>query len=98
MVRMADEIADEKRRITDVEGVLMEQFDDRSEVGSLVSSIAPRHICTNLECSKKIRMEPSAPLRVASLHTTNDASGGLYYTDSPGPRSVGRTSLPHCGR
>ena len=39
MVRMAEEIADSKRRITDVEGVLMEQFDDRSEVGSLVSSI-----------------------------------------------------------
>ena len=35
--RMAEEIADTKIRITDVEGVLMEQFDDRSEVGSLVS-------------------------------------------------------------
>lgn len=44
MVRMAEEIADSKRRITDVEGVLMEQFDDRSEVGSLVSSIAPRYV------------------------------------------------------
>ena len=30
MVRMAEEIADTKRRITDVEGVLMEQFDDRA--------------------------------------------------------------------
>ncbi len=34
MVRMAEEIADTKRRITDVEGVLiivlMEQFDDRT--------------------------------------------------------------------
>ena len=37
-------IADTKIRITDVEGVLMEQFDDRSEVGSLVSSIAPRYV------------------------------------------------------
>jgi len=35
--RMAEEIADTKIRITDVEGVLMEQFDDRSEVGSLVN-------------------------------------------------------------
>ena len=61
MGRMAEEIADTKRRITDVEGVLMEQFDDRSEVGSLVSSIAPRYD----ESGKKIRMEPSAP--VASL-------------------------------
>ena len=38
MVRMAEEIADTKIRMTDVEGVLMEQFDDRSEVGSLVYS------------------------------------------------------------
>ena len=44
MVRMAEEIADTKIRITDVEGVLMEQFDDRSEVGSLVSSIAPKYV------------------------------------------------------
>ena len=62
MVRMAEEIADSKRRITDVEGVLMEQFDDRSEVGSLVSSIAPStprysnglHVCKAVrEGSKK---------------------------------------------
>ena len=45
-----EEIADTKRRITDVEGVLMEQFDDRSEVGSIVSSVSLRDM---YEGSKK---------------------------------------------
>ena len=44
MLKMTSEIVDLRRRVDDVEGVLMEQFEDRSEVGSLVSSIAPRYV------------------------------------------------------
>ena len=40
MVLMAEEIADLKRRVFDMEGVLLEQFDDRSDVGSTVSTVA----------------------------------------------------------
>ena len=43
MLKMTSEIVDLRRRVDDVEGVLMEQFEDRSEVGSLVS-IAPRYV------------------------------------------------------
>ena len=40
MVLLAEEIADLKRRVFDMEGVLLEQFDDRSDVGSTVSTVA----------------------------------------------------------
>ena len=43
MLKMTSEIVDLRRRVDDVEGVLMEQFDDRSDVGSLVS-VAPRYV------------------------------------------------------
>ena len=43
MLEMTSEIVDLRRRVDDVEGVLMEQFDDRSEVGSIVS-VAPRYV------------------------------------------------------
>ena len=43
MLKMTSEIVDLRRRVDDVEGVLMEQFEDRSEVGSFVS-IAPRYV------------------------------------------------------
>ena len=41
MVLMAEEISDLKRRVFDMEGVLLEQFDDRSDVGGLkIASIS----------------------------------------------------------
>ena len=43
MLKMTSEIVDLRRRVDDVEGVLMEQFDDRSDVDSLVS-VAPRYV------------------------------------------------------
>ena len=46
MVLLAEEIADLKRRVFDMEGVLLEQFDDRSDVGSTVSTVA-RYVINN---------------------------------------------------
>ena len=43
MLRITEEVVDMRRRVEDMENVLLEQFDNRSEVSSIVS-VAPRYV------------------------------------------------------
>ena len=43
LLRITEEVVDMRRRVEDMEHVLLEQFDNRSEVSSIVSD-APRYV------------------------------------------------------
>ena len=43
MLKITEEVVDLRRRVADMENVLMEQFDNRSDVSSLVN-VAPRYV------------------------------------------------------